>query len=53
MIDQYIDVGENIIQQVNKNMTRKNFSDIFVIFDIFGVYIEQYSMFKENVNVNI
>jgi len=50
MIDQYIDVGENIIQQVNKNITRKNFSDIFVIFDIFGVYIEQYSMFKENVN---
>jgi len=52
MIDQYIDVGENIIQQVNKNMLRKNFSDIFVVFDIFEVLNEQYSLIEENVRVN-
>jgi len=48
MIDQYIDVGENIIQQVNKNIVRKNFSDIFVIFDIFDILHEQQSLFKED-----
>lgn len=53
MIDQYIDVGENIIQQVNKNIVRKNFSDIFVIFDIFDILHEQQSLFKEDVNMFI
>ncbi|ORX80175.1 Exo70 exocyst complex subunit [Anaeromyces robustus] len=50
MIDQYIDVSEGIIQQVNKNLVKRNFSDIFVIFDIFGVFHEQSSLLKENIN---
>jgi len=48
MIDNFIDAGQSILQQVNKNLMKKNFSDIFVIFDIFGVFNEQNSTIKEN-----
>jgi len=49
MFDNYIDAGQNIIQQVNRNLLRRNFTDIFVIFDVYGVFNEQRLLIEESI----